>query len=79
MIKSRKKLLCFQTCDELEKFASNMEQQLNNDDVGRDLVSVNLLLKDHAAHEEEIMIRKQEVQELESRGKYSCCCCTSYD
>ena len=59
----------FQTCDELSKFADNMEQQLNSDDVGRDLVSVNLLLKDHAAHEEEIKIRKQEVQELEGKGE----------
>ena len=48
-----------------------MEQQLNSDDVGRDLVSVNLLLKDHAAHEEEIKIRKQEVQELEGKGEFN--------
>ncbi|XP_076810469.1 spectrin beta chain, non-erythrocytic 1-like isoform X3 [Clavelina lepadiformis] len=56
-----------QSCEELEKFAFQMEQQLDSDDVGKDLASVNALMKDYIAHEDEIAIRKQEVEELESQ------------
>ena len=46
-----------------------MEKQLESDDVGTDLVSTRLLLSEHADNVEQIRLRKQEVEELESQGK----------
>nr|XP_026689485.1 spectrin beta chain, non-erythrocytic 1 isoform X2 [Ciona intestinalis] len=68
LFEAHKAELFSQTCEDLEKFASQMEEQLNSDDVGKDLASVNVLLKDHLAHQDEIEVRKQEVQELESQA-----------
>uniref|UniRef100_H2ZPE1 Spectrin beta chain n=1 Tax=Ciona savignyi TaxID=51511 RepID=H2ZPE1_CIOSA len=68
LFEANKAELFSQTCEDLEKFASMMEEQLNSDDVGKDLASVNVLLKDHLAQQDEIEVRKQEVQELESQA-----------
>lgn len=52
----------------MEKFVTQMEQQLESDDYGKDLASVNALMKNHAANEDEVEVRRQEVQELENQG-----------
>nr|CAB3266546.1 spectrin beta chain, non-erythrocytic 1-like [Phallusia mammillata] len=67
LFEAHKAELFAQTCEELEKFADQMEQQLESDDVGKDLASVNVLLKNQADCKDEIEIRKQEVDELGSQ------------
>ena len=66
-------LLNLQSCNDLEKFANKMEQKLQSEDVGRDLASVNALMKTLNSHQDEIEIRKQEVEELQRQGV--CCVC----
>jgi len=61
-------IITSQTCEELDKFASQMELRLNSDAVGKDLASVTALLKHQSAYKDEIEMRKQEVQELKNQG-----------
>lgn len=39
-----------QSCSALDVWLKNLESQLHNDDYGKDLTSVNILLKKHQVH-----------------------------
>lgn len=45
-----------------------MKVKLSNEDVGKDLASVNALEKKLCTHRDEIDVRKQEIEELERQG-----------
>ena len=45
-----------------------MNQRLQNDDCGKDLSSVNALMKNLDAYQDEIEMRRQEVEELKNQG-----------
>ncbi|XP_077975326.1 spectrin beta chain, non-erythrocytic 1-like isoform X4 [Styela clava] len=68
LFEAHKSELFAQTCEDLEKFVTQMEGQLASEEYGKDLASVNALLKNHSTNEDEVEVRIQEVQELESQA-----------
>uniref|UniRef100_A0A8C4DG79 Spectrin beta chain n=1 Tax=Dicentrarchus labrax TaxID=13489 RepID=A0A8C4DG79_DICLA len=57
-----------QSCSALEVWLKNLESQLHSDDYGKDLTSVNILLKKHQMLEHQMEVREKEVQSLQSQA-----------
>uniref|UniRef100_A0A667X523 Spectrin beta chain n=1 Tax=Myripristis murdjan TaxID=586833 RepID=A0A667X523_9TELE len=57
-----------QSCSALDVWLKNLEGQLQSDDYGKDLTSVNILLKKHQMLEHQMDVREKEVQSLQSQA-----------
>uniref|UniRef100_A0A3Q3X8T1 Spectrin beta chain n=1 Tax=Mola mola TaxID=94237 RepID=A0A3Q3X8T1_MOLML len=57
-----------QSCSALDVWLKNLESQLQSDDYGKDLTSVNILLKKHQMLEHQMDVREKEVQSLQSQA-----------
>ncbi|XP_034461840.1 spectrin family protein isoform X1 [Hippoglossus hippoglossus] len=57
-----------QSCSALDVWLKNLEGQLHNDEYGKDLTSVNILLKKHQMVEHQMEVREKEVQSLQSQA-----------
>nr|XP_057942145.1 spectrin family protein isoform X1 [Doryrhamphus excisus] len=57
-----------QSCSALDGWVKNLESQLHSDDYGKDLTSVNILLKKHQMLEHQMEVREKEVQSLQSQA-----------
>ncbi|XP_062341939.1 spectrin family protein isoform X2 [Osmerus eperlanus] len=57
-----------QSCSALDGWLKNLEGQLQSDDFGKDLTSVNILLKKHQMLEHQMEVREKEVQSLQSQA-----------
>ncbi|KAJ8372951.1 hypothetical protein AAFF_G00272750 [Aldrovandia affinis] len=57
-----------QSCSALDSWLKNMSAQLQSDDYGKDLTSVNILLKKHQMLEHQMEVREKEVQALRSQA-----------
>uniref|UniRef100_A0A7N8WSG7 Spectrin beta chain n=1 Tax=Mastacembelus armatus TaxID=205130 RepID=A0A7N8WSG7_9TELE len=57
-----------QSCSALDVWLKNLESQLQSDDYGKDLTSVNILLKKHQMLEHQMEIREKEVQSLQAQA-----------
>ncbi|KAM6906877.1 spectrin family protein isoform 3-T3 [Xenentodon cancila] len=57
-----------QSCSALDVWLKNIESQLHSDDYGKDLTSVNILLKKHQMVEHQMEVREKEVQALQSQA-----------
>ncbi|KAJ8266420.1 hypothetical protein GJAV_G00130220 [Gymnothorax javanicus] len=57
-----------QSCSALDSWLKNLSSQLQSDDYGKDLTSVNILLKKHQMLEHQMEVREKEVQALESQA-----------
>ncbi|XP_078121361.1 spectrin family protein isoform X4 [Sander vitreus] len=57
-----------QSCSALDVWLKNLEGQLYSDDFGKDLTSVNILLKKHQMLEHQMEVREKEVQSLQSQA-----------
>ncbi|XP_031712808.1 spectrin family protein isoform X2 [Anarrhichthys ocellatus] len=58
-----------QSCSALDVWLKNLEGQLHNDDYGKDLTSVNILLQKHQMLEHQMDVREKEVQSLQSQAQ----------
>uniref|UniRef100_A0A7N9B1W5 Spectrin beta chain n=1 Tax=Mastacembelus armatus TaxID=205130 RepID=A0A7N9B1W5_9TELE len=58
-----------QSCADLEKWLATLEGQLQSDDYGKDLTSVNILLKKQQMLESQVGVRQKEVEELQSQSQ----------
>ncbi|XP_019115051.2 spectrin beta chain, non-erythrocytic 1 isoform X2 [Larimichthys crocea] len=58
-----------QSCADLDKWLSSLEGQLQSDDYGKDLTSVNILLKKQQILESQVEVRQKEVEELQSQSQ----------
>ncbi|XP_072302377.1 spectrin family protein isoform X2 [Eucyclogobius newberryi] len=58
-----------QSCSALDVWLKNLEGQLQNDDYGKDLTSVNILLKKHQMLEHQMEVREKEVQSLQTQAE----------
>ncbi|XP_036403863.1 spectrin beta chain, non-erythrocytic 1 isoform X1 [Megalops cyprinoides] len=56
-----------QSCADLDKWLVGLEGQIQSDDYGKDLTSVNILLKKQQMLENQVDVRKKEVEELQSQ------------
>uniref|UniRef100_A0A4W6CDY1 Spectrin beta chain n=1 Tax=Lates calcarifer TaxID=8187 RepID=A0A4W6CDY1_LATCA len=61
-----------QSCSALDVWLKNIESQLHSDDYGKDLTSVNILLKKHQMLEHQMEVREKEVQSLQSQALALC-------
>uniref|UniRef100_A0A3Q3N0T5 Spectrin beta chain n=1 Tax=Mastacembelus armatus TaxID=205130 RepID=A0A3Q3N0T5_9TELE len=57
-----------QSCADLEKWLATLEGQLQSDDYGKDLTSVNILLKKQQVRSQ-VGVRQKEVEELQSQSQ----------
>ncbi|KAB5558894.1 hypothetical protein PHYPO_G00022490 [Pangasianodon hypophthalmus] len=57
-----------QSCADLDKWLASLEGQIQSDDYGKDLTSVNILLKKQQMLENQVEVRKREVEELQSQA-----------
>ncbi|CAL9688312.1 unnamed protein product [Knipowitschia caucasica] len=57
-----------QSCADLDKWLENLDGQLISDDYGKDLTSVNILLKKQQMLESQVEVRQKEVGELQSQS-----------
>ncbi|XP_064407877.1 spectrin beta chain, non-erythrocytic 1 isoform X2 [Latimeria chalumnae] len=57
-----------QSCSALNSWLKNLETQLQSDDYGKDLTSVNILLKKQQMLENQVDVRKKEVEVLKSQA-----------
>ncbi|XP_037544037.1 spectrin family protein isoform X1 [Nematolebias whitei] len=57
-----------QSCSALDDWLKNIESQLHSDDYGKDLTSVNILLKKHQMLEHQMEVREKEVQSLQTQA-----------
>uniref|UniRef100_A0A3Q3WD23 Spectrin beta chain n=1 Tax=Mola mola TaxID=94237 RepID=A0A3Q3WD23_MOLML len=58
-----------QSCADLDKWLSGLDGQLQSDDYGKDLTSVNILLKKQQILESQVEVRQKEVEELQSQSQ----------
>ncbi|NP_001171782.1 beta spectrin-like [Saccoglossus kowalevskii] len=54
-------------CDDLDTWISDLETSLQHEATGKDLTSVNLLLKKQQMLESQVLVKKEQVNELESQ------------
>ncbi|XP_007261079.3 spectrin family protein isoform X2 [Astyanax mexicanus] len=57
-----------QSCSALDSWLQNISSLLQSDDFGKDLTSVNILLKKHQMLEHQMEVREKEVQSLQSQA-----------
>ncbi|KAM6956795.1 spectrin beta chain, non-erythrocytic 1-like isoform 2-T2 [Aplochiton taeniatus] len=58
-----------QSCADLDKWLGGLEGQIQSDDYGKDLTSVNILLKKQQMLESQVEVRQKEVEELQSQAQ----------
>ncbi|XP_074501679.1 spectrin beta chain, non-erythrocytic 1-like isoform X4 [Sebastes fasciatus] len=58
-----------QSCADLDKWLGGLDGQLQSDDYGKDLTSVNILLKKQQILESQVEVRQKEVGELQSQSQ----------
>ncbi|XP_076848937.1 LOW QUALITY PROTEIN: spectrin family protein [Brachyhypopomus gauderio] len=58
-----------QSCSALDSWLQNISSQLQSDDFGKDLTSVNILLKKHQMLEHQMEVREKEVQSLQAQAQ----------
>ncbi|KAJ3610274.1 hypothetical protein NHX12_022367 [Muraenolepis orangiensis] len=57
-----------QSCADLDKWLGGLEGQIQSDDYGKDLTSVNILLKKQQMLESQVEVREREVGELQGQA-----------
>uniref|UniRef100_A0A3B3VDV9 Spectrin beta chain, non-erythrocytic 1 n=1 Tax=Poecilia latipinna TaxID=48699 RepID=A0A3B3VDV9_9TELE len=58
-----------QSCADLDKWLTGMDSQLQSDDFGKDLTSVNIMLKKQQMLESQVEVRQKEVEELQKQSQ----------
>uniref|UniRef100_A0A8C8HNI3 Spectrin beta chain n=1 Tax=Oncorhynchus tshawytscha TaxID=74940 RepID=A0A8C8HNI3_ONCTS len=58
-----------QSCADLDKWLVGVDGQIQSDDYGKDLTSVNILLKKQQMLESQVEVRQKEVEELQSQAQ----------
>ncbi|KAK5602793.1 Spectrin beta chain, non-erythrocytic 1, partial [Crenichthys baileyi] len=58
-----------QSCADLDKWLTSLDGQLQSDDFGKDLTSVNIMLKKQQMLESQVEVRQKEVEELQKQSQ----------
>ncbi|XP_032408312.1 spectrin beta chain, non-erythrocytic 1-like isoform X1 [Xiphophorus hellerii] len=58
-----------QSCADLDKWLTGLDSQLQSDDFGKDLTSVNIMLKKQQMLESQVEVRQKEVEELQKQSQ----------
>ncbi|XP_065158343.1 spectrin beta chain isoform X2 [Atheta coriaria] len=67
---ANREVLIHQTCDDIDSWMNDLEKQIEADDTGSDLASVNILMQKQQMIETQMAVKARQVNELESQAKH---------
>ncbi|XP_066147280.1 spectrin beta chain isoform X2 [Euwallacea fornicatus] len=67
---ANREVLIHQTCDDIDSWMNELEKQIESDDTGSDLASVNILMQKQQMIETQMAVKARQVDELEKQTKH---------
>lgn len=67
---ANREVLIHQTCDDIDSWMDELEKQIESDDTGSDLTSVNILMQKQQMIETQMAVKARQVNELENQTKH---------
>ncbi|XP_059484523.1 spectrin beta chain isoform X2 [Neocloeon triangulifer] len=67
---ANREVLLHQTCDDIDSWMNDLEKQIEADDTGNDLASVNILMQKQQMIETQMAVKARQVSELEQQTEY---------
>ncbi|XP_076252536.1 spectrin beta chain isoform X3 [Rhynchophorus ferrugineus] len=67
---ANREVLIHQTCDDIDSWMNDLEKQIESDDTGSDLASVNILMQKQQMIETQMAVKAKQVDELEKQTKH---------
>lgn len=67
---ANREVLIHQTCDDIDSWMKELEKQIESDDTGSDLASVNILMQKQQMIETQMAVKARQVDDLESQTKH---------
>ncbi|XP_071055816.1 spectrin beta chain isoform X5 [Onthophagus taurus] len=64
---ANREVLIHQTCDDIDSWINELEKQIENEDTGQDLASVNILMQKQQMIETQMAVKARQVDQLESQ------------
>ncbi|XP_031340311.1 spectrin beta chain isoform X2 [Photinus pyralis] len=61
---ANREVLIHQTCDDIDSWMNDLEKQIESDDTGSDLASVNILMQKHQTIETQMAVKARQVESL---------------
>nr|CAD7595507.1 unnamed protein product [Timema genevievae] len=67
---ANREVLLHQTCDDIDSWMNELEKQIESEDTGNDLASVNILMQKQQMIETQMAVKARQVSELEKQAEY---------
>ncbi|XP_046664582.1 LOW QUALITY PROTEIN: spectrin beta chain-like [Homalodisca vitripennis] len=67
---ANREVLIHQTCDDIDSWMNDLEKQIESEDTGNDLASVNILMQKQQMIETQMAVKAKQVTELETQAVY---------
>ncbi|XP_063228722.1 spectrin beta chain isoform X7 [Bacillus rossius redtenbacheri] len=67
---ANREVLLHQTCDDIDSWMTDLEKQIESEDTGNDLASVNILMQKQQMIETQMAVKAKQVTELEKQAEY---------
>ncbi|XP_044730255.1 spectrin beta chain isoform X2 [Chrysoperla carnea] len=67
---ANREVLIHQTCDDIDSWMTDLEKQIENEDTGNDLASVNILMQKQQMIETQMAVKARQVSELENQAEH---------
>lgn len=67
---ANREVLIHQTCDDIDSWMNELEKQIESDDTGSDLASVNILMQKQQMIETQMAVKARQVNDLDSQAKH---------
>ncbi|XP_069698706.1 spectrin beta chain isoform X3 [Periplaneta americana] len=67
---ANREVLLHQTCDDIDSWMNDLEKQIESEDTGTDLASVNILMQKQQMIETQMAVKAKQVTELETQAEY---------
>ncbi|KAL0280603.1 UNVERIFIED_CONTAM: hypothetical protein PYX00_001846 [Menopon gallinae] len=67
---ANRETLIKQTCEDIDSWMNELEKQIESDDTGSDLASVNILMQKQQMIETQMAVKAKQVSDLESQTEY---------
>lgn len=65
---ANREVLIHQTCDDIDSWMNELEKQIENEDTGSDLASVNILMQKQQMIETQMAVKAKQVSDLENQA-----------
>lgn len=67
---ANREVLIHQTCDDIDSWMNDLEKQIESEDTGLDLASVNILMQKQQMIETQMAVKARQVNELENQATH---------